>query len=145
MSSYSPAIYALPSTPRSPARIPLSFALLLPSFGTVVLVVTLVQVLLLSQGGQTLFRDSDTGWHIRNGQAILQTLSLPRVDHFSYTRDGAPWFAWEWLSDVILGSAYTIAGLSGVAILSAVAIGVTAWGVARLTLSLGGNLFFTAA
>src|SRR5205814_7060431 len=41
-------------------------------------------------------------------------------------------------------SAYRIAGLPAVALLAALAIALTAWGVARLSLSLGGNLFFTA-
>ncbi|MBI2150549.1 MAG: hypothetical protein HYU27_08090, partial [Acidobacteria bacterium] len=37
-----------------------------------------------------------------------------------------------------------MAGPAGVALLAALAIAVTAWGAARLSLSLGGNFFFTA-
>src|SRR5206468_7222666 len=131
---------------RSPGRevTPLA-AVVLPSVGAVVFAVTLLQVLFLSQGAAGLLRDSDTGWHIRNGEAILSTGAVPRVDHFSYTRDGAPWVAWEWLSDALMGAAHRIAGLPGVALLAALAIAVTAWGCARLCLALGGNLFFTAA
>lgn len=119
-------------------------SILLPGFCTVVFAVTLLHVLFLSQGAQGLFRDSDTGWHVLNGEAILNTATLPRVDNFSYTHGGQPWFAWEWMSDVLLGGAHRIAGLSGVALLAAFAIALTAWGAARLSLSLGGNLFFTA-
>src|SRR6185436_747627 len=61
-----------------------------------------------------------------------------------YTRAGQPWFAWEWLSDAALGTAYRVAGLPAVAVLAAGAIALTAWGVAWLSLSLGANLFFTA-
>src|SRR5262245_43432940 len=117
----------------------------LPGFCTVVFAVALLNVLFFSQGAQGLFRDSDTGWHILNGETILTTGTLPRVDNFSYTRGGQPWFAWEWMSDVLLGAAHRIAGLSGVALLAGFAIALTAWGAARLSLSLGGNLFVTAA
>lgn len=150
MSDYSQAISALRSvplahSPRSRVEVTLLPALLLPSFGAVIFAVSLLQVLFLSQGAQTLFRDSDTGWHVRNGEAILSTASAPRVDTFSFTRGGTEWFAWEWLSDILLGGAHRIAGPPGIALLAALAIALTAWGVARLSLSLGGNFFFTAA
>jgi len=118
---------------------------LLPGFCTVVFAVALLNVLFFSQGAQGLFRDSDTGWHILNGENILSTGTLPRVDTFSYTHGGQPWLAWEWMSDALLGAAHHLAGLSGVALLAGFAIALTAWGAARLSLSLGGNLFFTAA
>jgi hypothetical protein len=120
-------------------------SLLLPSFGTIVFAATLLQVLFLSQGSQTLFRDSDTGWHIRSGEAILNSLSAPHADTFSYTRNGQSWFAWEWLSDALLGAAYRVGGLAAVAVLSALTIALTIWLASRLALSLGGNLFMTAA
>src|SRR5436190_2746690 len=117
----------------------------LPGFCTVVFAVALFNVLFFSQGAQGLFRDSDTGWHILNGENILSTGTLPRVDTFSYTHGGQPWLAWEWMSDALLGAAHRLAGLSGVALLAAFVIALTAWSAARLSLSLGGNLFFTAA
>ena len=145
MTGYTQTLYALPPRGRRMLDVTLPARFLLPSLGAVVFAVTLCQVLFLSQGAQALFRDSDTGWHVRNGEAILQNFALPRVDHFSYTREGQQWFAWEWLSDAAFGGAYRVAGLAGVALLAALAIALTAWGVARLSLSLGGNLFFTAA
>jgi len=30
-------------------------------------------------------RDSDTGWHIRNGESILAEMRLPRTDPYSFT------------------------------------------------------------
>ena len=65
--------------------------------------VTLFYCLFLFQGYQKLFRDSDAGWHIRTGEAILNTGTLPRTDPYSFTQGGKPWFAWEWLSDVAVG------------------------------------------
>ena len=55
--------------------------------------VTLFYCLFLFQGYQKLFRDSDAGWHIRTGEAILTTGNLPRTDPYSFTRGGQPWFA----------------------------------------------------
>ncbi|HYR90681.1 MAG TPA: hypothetical protein VE422_41840 [Terriglobia bacterium] len=147
MSDYSQAIWTLNVAPSSKAgaAVTWSAALLLPSFGAVIFAVTLLQVLFLAQGVRTLFSDSDTGWHVRNGEAILATSAVPHVDTFSYTRDGRQWFAWEWLSDAVLGGAHRVAGLPGVALLAALTIAFTAWGASRLSLSLDGNLFFTAA
>jgi hypothetical protein len=146
MSGYSPAFVTLETADRprlGAVEVRPLAALLLPSFCAAVFAVTLVQVLLLSQS--SLFADTDTGWHLRTGEAILQTGAIPRVDPFSYTLAGKPWFAWEWLSDVLLGGTHQVAGPAGVAMFAALLIALTAWGVARLTLSLGGNFFFTAA
>ncbi len=118
---------------------------ILPSVGAVVFSVALLHVLFLSEGTRTLFRDSDAGWHIRAGEQILATGSIPRVDSFSWTHAGRPWFAWEWLADVALGGAHATAGAAGVALLAALVIALAAWGSVRLALSLGANLFFTAA
>lgn len=119
-------------------------SLLAPSVGAAIFAVALVHVLFISDGTRTLFRDSDAGWHIRNGEAMLRNLSVPRADQFSFTNPGREWLAWEWISDVLLGAAHRLAGPAGVAMLAALVIALTAWGVWRFALSLGGNLFFTA-
>src|SRR5271169_3578205 len=58
--------------------------------------------------------DADIGWHIRTGERILATHSLPRTDSFSSTMQGQPWFAWEWLYDILLGILHQACGLNGV-------------------------------
>jgi hypothetical protein len=58
--------------------------------------------------------DADIGWHIRTGELILETHSLPRTDPFSSTMQGQPWFAWEWLYDILLGILHQACGLNGV-------------------------------
>src|SRR5262245_34333842 len=144
MNDLSPTIDVL-AAPRSRAEATTLVSYLLPSFGVVVFAVTLIQVLFLAQGAQGLFYDSDTGWHIRNGEAILNSAAIPHVDSFSYTRTGHEWFAWEWLSDATFAAAHKADGLAGVALLAGFAIALCAWGAARLSISLGANLFFTAA
>src|SRR6266436_7840573 len=66
--------------------------------------------------------DADIGWHIRTGELILATHSLPRVDPFSSTMQGQPWFAWEWLYDLVLGILYRLCGLNGVVWLCALLV-----------------------
>jgi hypothetical protein len=50
---------------------------------------------------EKLLADGDTGWHIRVGELVLHSGRVPVADPFSFTRPGAPWFAWEWGSDVL--------------------------------------------
>ncbi len=147
MNGYSQVIHALGSPPRfrdERAGINSLAFWLLPNLVGIVFTVTLLQVLFLSAGVPRLFHDSDTGWHVRNGEAILSSAAVPRADRFSYTRDGSPWFAWEWLSDAVFGAVHRFAGLPGVAMIAALAIAVTVSGAAYLAGSMGGNLFFTA-
>jgi hypothetical protein len=66
--------------------------------------------------------DPDVGWHIRTGERILATHSLPRTDPFSSTMQGQPWFAWEWLYDILLGILHQASGLNGVVWLCALLV-----------------------
>ena len=107
--------------------------------------VTLFYCLFLFQGYRNLFRDSAAGWHIRAGEAILATGSLPRTDPYSFTRAGQPWFAWEWLADVGVGSIHRSLGLRGVALFYAAVIAAGVWLWFRLHWALGGNFFVACA
>jgi hypothetical protein len=69
--------------------------------------------------------DPDIGWHIRTGERILATHTLPHADPFSSTMYGQPWFAWEWLYDLALGILHRACGLNGVAWLCAVIVAAT--------------------
>jgi hypothetical protein len=61
-----------------------------------------------------LLGDGDTGWHIRVGESILETGVVPTTDPFSFSKPGAPWFAWEWLSEVLLAALHRAGGLKAV-------------------------------
>lgn len=140
-----PADAALSGSARTNARVGRLAAWLLPSFGGVIFLVVLFDVLMLSGGTRTLFRDADTGWHIRTGEAILRETAVPTADSFSLLHAGREWFAWEWLSDVLLGGAHAAGGPAGVALLGALGIAFTGWGAWRLALALGAELFLTLA
>jgi len=66
--------------------------------------------------------DADIGWHIRTGEQILATHTLPHTDSFSSTMQGQPWFAWEWLYDILLGILHQACGLNGVGWLCALLV-----------------------
>jgi hypothetical protein len=120
-------------------------AWLVPDLALVVACVTLVYCLFLFQGYQKLFRDSDAGWHIRAGEAILSTGALPRTDPYSFTRAGQPWLAWEWMADVAVGAIDRTAGLSGVALFYAAAIAAGVWLWFRLHWALDGSFLLACA
>lgn len=84
---------------------------LLPSIGSLALLLVL-QLLLVD--ARRFLEDSDAGWHIRTGELIIQSGAVPRTDPFSHTMAGREWFAWEWLTDVLLAALHNWRGLAGV-------------------------------
>ncbi len=112
---------------------------LFPDLALLVSLAALFYCLTIYDGCRKLFRDSDAGWHIRAGEAILAGGGLPRSDSYSLSRPGEPWYAWEWASDVAMGAAHRAGGLGGVALLVALAIAAGVWMWFRLHWAVGGN------
>jgi len=117
----------------------------LPDLAAAAALVTFLYILFLYQGYTRLFRDSDAGWHIRSGESILAEGRLPRQDPYSFSRAGAPWMNWEWLSDVASGAAHRLAGPAGVAVLYAAAIAVAVWLWFQVHWRLGSNFWMAGA
>src|SRR5229473_2298916 len=63
--------------------------------------------------GRGFLVDPDVWWHVKVGQSILDTHNWPTVDPYSFSVKGAPWIAYEWLGDVLLGAVARFAGLQG--------------------------------
>src|SRR5450756_459954 len=93
------------------------------------------------EGMRSLLSDGDTGWHIRTGEMILETGRAPVADPFSFSRPGQPWFAWEWLADVILAGTWRWRGLAGVAALSGALLALAATALLARMLSSGSGLW----
>lgn len=110
-----------------------------------VAVFTLFHGVLAGDGPARFLRDSDTGWHIRVGESILDGSSLPRSDPYSFTMAGKPWFAWEWGSDVLMGLAHRLDGLTGVVWLYAAVVACSVWLWFQLHWAVGGNFFLACA
>lgn len=95
---------------------------LFPTFSTVVTGTALGWALF----GVGLFRhDGDVGRHVRVGNYILETGSIPRMDLFSHTMYGQPFVPYEWLSEVIFAAADRAAGLAGIAVLAGLLFSAT--------------------
>lgn len=77
----------------------------------VVLAAMLAVLTVLTVRGR--FNDPDMWWHLKTGEIIWNTHSIPRVDLFSFTAAGHPWIAQEWLSDLTIYGAYKLGGYSG--------------------------------
>ena len=102
---------------------PRTFALsfLFPSVRDIIFILLFWSVLAGPLSNRPL-ADADIGWHIRNGEQILSTHVLPRTDPFSSTMQGQPWFAWEWLYDILIGALHQACGLNGVVWLCALMV-----------------------
>lgn len=72
--------------------------------------------------GRRMLNDPDSYSHIEVGRWIIAHGTLPTSDPFSFSRHGAPWITFEWLSEVIYAGAYALSGWSGVVVLAAAAI-----------------------
>jgi len=111
----------------------------MPSAGDLIFVLLLV-TLAFTPLSMRLLGDAGIGWHIRTGQQIVVTHAIPRVDSFSSTMAGKPWFAWEWLYDIAVGMLEAMLGLNGVVWFTSVVIAaVFAW-MFRLLIARGTNL-----
>lgn len=63
--------------------------------------------------GRAFIVDPDLWWHIKTGQTILATHHWPTTDPYSFTVHGAPWMAYEWGGEVLIGWASRIGGVRG--------------------------------
>lgn len=57
--------------------------------------------------------DPDMWWHLKTGEVIWTTHSIPTTDIFSYTTNHQPWIPQEWLSQLSMYAAFKMAGFSG--------------------------------
>lgn len=57
--------------------------------------------------------DTDTWWHLRAGEWIIEHRAVPQVDPFSYTRAGAPWQYPGWLMEIPMAVIYRALGPAG--------------------------------
>lgn len=95
------------------------------------------------------FVDPDLWWHAKNGQNILATHHWPSTDPYSFSVAGIPWLSYEWLGDVLLGTAARIGGLQGLDLMllllgSAIVVALYAYTALRCGNSKAGFVTATA-
>src|SRR5262249_47722073 len=68
--------------------------LFLPSFSDLFFIALMCWLFMGAAGWSGLLVDADVGWHIRNGEWVLDHHAVPHQDLFSFSKPGAPWYAW---------------------------------------------------
>ncbi len=90
--------------------------------------------------GQGLLSDADTGYHIRAGEYIIETRSVPMHDIFSFLSPPISWTAHEWLSEVIMAAIHSVSGLTGLVIFFSFLIAFIYYLFFRIVRSYGFNI-----
>ena len=98
---------------------------LLPSFTDFAFLMPIVFLFGRMGGLRDLLSDCDTGWHIRTGEWIVANHRVPAGDIFSFSKTGDPWFAWEWLSDVVFAWLNGHGGLQAVVVFAILLLALT--------------------
>ena len=86
--------------------------------------------------------DSDTWWHLRSGQYILENHTIPTTDPFSHTRAGQLWIDHGWLAQIFWYALYALGGWAAMALALAVLVTVAFWFVWK---QIEANVFVAAA
>jgi hypothetical protein len=116
-----------------------------PSFADCFFVAILAWLFVCGASGwKSLLMDGDTGWHIRAGEYMLANHTVPTHDIFSFTKLGAPWFAWEWLTDVWFGFLFRLGGLKAIVLFTGALISAFATMLLRYTIWRGANALLAA-
>ena len=76
---------------------------------------------------QSVSIDPDLWWHLKAGEQIIDTRSIPHTDDFSFTKQGSEWVAHEWLSEVIMEGIYRLSGLVGLVTVFSLIVVIALW------------------
>lgn len=75
--------------------------------------------------------DPDFWWHLKTGQYIVETRSIPHTDIFSTLRFGSEWVTHEWLSELFIYSVFRRVGYGGLIVVFSILITAAFWIVYR--------------
>lgn len=117
----------------------------LPSLSDVAVLMPVLFLFVRLDGARFLLGDGDTGWHLRTGEWILAHGRVPDRDLFSFTKPGEPWYAWEWLWDVVFGWLHRSWGMAAVVLASLVVIAAVALLTYRMARAASGNVLIAIA
>ncbi|MBZ5606103.1 MAG: hypothetical protein LAO79_27740 [Acidobacteriia bacterium] len=112
---------------------------MLPNLAMLVSIAAIAYCAGFFQAPSRFFSDADPGWHIRTGDWIRAHHAVPRDDLFSFEQTGQPWFAWEWLADVLMSTTHSFLGLTGIVWMYTLVLGAATWTWFRLQWETGGN------
>jgi len=130
----------------SPAEKKKRFPWWAPSMSDLFVVAFFIWTFLASSSGwSALLADADSGWHIRTGEEILKTHTVPQKDLFSFSKPASDWYAWEWLTDVLWAELHSTFGLRGICWFAGILIATFVALLLRFSLWMGASLFISIA
>ena len=98
----------------------------MPSFSTKQLVICLTFLAVFAMAAR-ISVDTDTWWHLRAGQWIVENRAVLKQDHFSYTLLGEKWQYPGWLVEVPMYAIYQAFGPGGLNMWTAAMVALTFW------------------
>lgn len=63
--------------------------------------------------GSLWIADPDVFWHLKVGEWIVANLAVPRLDIYSWSVQGQPWTAHQWLWEALMYLMHSFAGIHG--------------------------------
>lgn len=90
------------------------------------LIVSFFLLLLIAAAARPI-TDPDFWWHLRTGQYILETGSIPYSDMFSTVRFGSEWVTHEWLSEVLMYWVFRTSNYGGLITFFALVVAASFW------------------
>ncbi|HOP48287.1 MAG TPA: hypothetical protein PK874_11555 [Desulfobacteraceae bacterium] len=111
---------------------------LIPSIADIIFFSLLLALALLTPS--KLLMDCDTGYHIRIGESILDTLSIPEYDLFSSTTPRLRYINFEWLSQAFMAFVHRISGLTGIVVFFSFLISFTYYLLFKILRKEKGNI-----
>jgi hypothetical protein len=89
--------------------------------------------------------NNDIWWHLKTGQWILETGTIPVTDPFTFTTPGAAWIPHYWLSDVLFAAVFHVSGVGGLILFKALIVAAAFFIIYRLMIGQGVNLLAAVA
>jgi hypothetical protein len=87
----------------------------------------LVFMLVIFAGAVRSVTDPDFWWHLKTGQQIVESGSIPHTDIYSTVFFGREWVTHEWLSELFIYSIYRVLGLGGLILVFSLIITAGFW------------------
>jgi len=116
-----------------------------PSLTDVAFILPLIFLLGFGDNGISRIIEGDTGWHVRAGDWMRLHGQVPTTDIFSFSKEGQPWYAYEWLSEIIFSWLHQWGGLAAVVLFGALLLCVSFAWLFRLTRRKSGHEFIAFA
>ncbi|HYO99837.1 MAG TPA: hypothetical protein VER76_06585 [Pyrinomonadaceae bacterium] len=89
--------------------------------------------------------DPDFWWHLRTGQFIYETRTIPHTDIFSFTAQGKEWVTHEWLAEVLMFGIYKFSGWGGLVVAFSLVMTAALWIAYRVCAKLAPHPYVAGA